>query len=136
MRKWIIYLLIALIALSMFACKGSERIVEVDKVHTEYKDRIVQMTDSIYICDSVITYLGGDTTYIYKYRNVYKDRVRVDTLLMVRRDSVVVPMPVERNLTPWQKLLQDVGKFSLLFLLMIVIVWVIKPILCRARGNI
>lgn len=136
MRKWIIYILIALVALSMFACKGAERIVEVDKIHTEYNDRIVQMTDSIYICDSVITYLGGDTTYIYKYRNVYKDRVRVDTLLMVRRDSVAVPMPVERNLTAWQKFLQDIGKVSLLFLLMIVIVWVIKPILCRARSNI
>ena len=136
MRKWIIYILIALVALSMFACKAADRIVEVPKIQTEYKDRLVQSIDSIYICDSVITYLGGDTTYIYKYRNVYKDRVRVDTLLMVRRDSVVVPMPVERNLTAWQKFLQDIGKFSLLFLLMIVIVWVIKPILCRARSNI
>lgn len=120
----------------MFACKGAERIVEVDKIHTEYKDRIVEMTDSIYICDSVITYLGGDTTYIYKYRNVYKDRVRVDTLLMVRRDSVVVPMPVERELSIWQKGLQEIGKFSICLFVIVSVSYLTRKFLCRARSNI
>lgn len=136
MRKWIIYILIALVALSMFACKGADRIVEVPKIQTEYKDRLVQSIDSIYICDSVITYLGGDTTYIYKYRNVYKDRVRVDTLLMVRRDSVVVPMPVERELSIWQKGLQEIGKFSICLFVIVSVSYLTRKFLCRARSNI
>ena len=101
MRKWFIYFLIAALVLCFMACKGTERIVEVPKVKTEYKDRVVEKKDSIYIQDSTFVYVGGDTVYLYKYKNIYRDRVKTDTLYINRCDSIAVPYPVERKLTFW-----------------------------------
>lgn len=113
MRKFFIYFLILLLLISFMACKGTERIVEVPTVKTEYKDRVVEKKDSIYIQDSTFVYVGVDTVYLYKYKNIYRDRVKTDTLYINRCDSIAVPYPVEKKLTFWEENLIVLGNYSL-----------------------
>ena len=122
MRKWFIYFLIAALVLCFMACKGTERIVEVPKVKTEYKDRVVEKKDSIYIQDSTFVYVGGDTVYLYKYKNIYRDRVKTDTLYINRCDSIAVPCPVEKKLTFWEENLIRFGKLFVVFFFLAVVV--------------
>ena len=122
MRKWFIYFLIAALVLCFMACKGTERIVEVPKVKTEYKDRVVEKKDSIYIQDSTFVYVGGDTVYLYKYKNIYRDKVKTDTLYINRSDSITVPYPVEKKLTFWEENLICFGKLFVVFFFLAVVV--------------
>ena len=64
MRKWFIYFLIGVLVVCFMACKGTERIVEVPTVKTEYKDRVVEKKGSVYIQGSAFVYVGGDTVYL------------------------------------------------------------------------
>ena len=81
--------------------------VPVKTVQTDsvYVDRLAR--DSIYLRDSVFVsrYVLGDTVYVDKVsvRYAYRDRWRHDTVAVVRRDSVQVPVPVERKLGWWQQ---------------------------------
>lgn len=91
MKKYeIIAACIALFALS--SCKSvqtnkSEQVFFHDTVRT-----VSVLRDSIYTCDSVFVnqYVKGDTVYRdrERWKMVYKDRVKVDTLIQVR-DSIV-----------------------------------------------
>lgn len=124
MRKLIIYLLIALMALAMFSCKGSERIVEVPVTKIEYKDRVKEKVDSVYIYDSTYMYVGGDTIYVYQYRNVYRDKIYRDTVSVVRVDSIAVPYPIERELTFWEKAQMNILKIFFIVFGFVVLFWV------------
>jgi hypothetical protein len=57
----------------------------------------------------------GDTVYqdkvVWKY--VYRDKVRYDTVSILRSDSVCVPYPVERKLTKWEQIRLDVGGWAI-----------------------
>ena len=122
MRKWFIYFLIAVLILCFMACKGTERIVEVQTVKTEYKDKVVEKRDSIYVKDSTFVYVGGDTVYMYKYKNIYRDKIKTDTLYITKRDSVSVPYPVEKKLSYWKENLLCFGKLFVVFILLAVVV--------------
>ena len=62
--------------------------VPVETVRTEYINTIKY--DSIYIRDSIDRYFKGDTVVIYKYKDIYKYKVRTDTLVV--RDTIQVPV--------------------------------------------
>ena len=74
--------------------------------------------DSIYIAqvqrDSIVRY---DSIYV-------RDKLRVDTVSVLRVDSVQVPVPVEKALTKWQQFKLDVGGYALCagFVLVLVVV--------------
>ena len=135
MRKLIIYFLIALMALAMFSCKGSERIVEVPVTKTEYKDRVKEKVDSVYIHDSTYMYVGGDTVYLYKYRNVYRDKILRDTISVVRVDSISVPYPVERKLTFWEKAQMNILKVFVVVICSAFLFWLAKIVWHRIRSR-
>lgn len=83
------------------------RYVPVETVRTDsvYVDRF--MRDSVLVRDSVWVnrWRAGDTVYqekvVYKWR--YRDRWQYDTVAVVRRDSVKVPYPVEREPGWWER---------------------------------
>lgn len=83
------------------------RYVPVETVRTDsvYVDRF--MRDSVLVRDSVWVnrWRAGDTVYqekvVYKWR--YRDRWQYDTVAVVRRDSVKVPYPVEREPGWWEQ---------------------------------
>ena len=75
--------------------------------------------DSIYDRDSIYinTYTKGDTIFQDKYKYVYryKDKLRIDTMLVERVDSVYIekPVMVEKQLSWWRKLKQDIGGMAI-----------------------
>lgn len=70
-----------------------------------YVDRWLR--DSVYLRDSVFVNLHskGDTVFVDKVvtKYKYKDRLRYDTVSVVRVDSVQVPYPVGKDLGWWEK---------------------------------
>jgi len=69
-----------------------------DSVRTQYVRDSVTLRDSVFVSQ----YVKGDTVYRDKVRTtcLYKDRLRVDTVAVVKRDSV--PCVVEKKVTEWK----------------------------------
>ena len=80
--------------------------------------------DSIYLHDSVYVkeFIKGDTVYVEKYKDRWRDRIREvhDTLYRTKVDSVQVSVPVEveKKLSPMKKM-RLVAFFPLLILVLI-----------------
>lgn len=77
-----------------------------DRAHgSVYADRLTR--DSVYVRDSVWVsqWASGDTVFITKAatRYAYRDRLRTDTVAVVREHREKVPVEVERQLTWWQQ---------------------------------
>lgn len=95
-----------LACLVLAGCK-TVRYVPVETVRTDsvYVDRFTR--DSVYLRDSVFVnrWTVGDTVFVDKVsvKYLYRDRWRHDTVAVTRRDSVQVPLPVERELGWWQQ---------------------------------
>lgn len=109
-----------------------KEIVKRDSIYiTKVKVDSIKEVDSVYIN----TYIKGDTIYQDKYKYVYryKDKIRVDTLWVFGIDSVVVDSTktititkeVEKPLTWWQKLKQDIGGIAIGVLLSVIIAFFI-----------
>ena len=104
--------------------------VSVDSV---YIDRFQR--DSIYQRDSVYVnrWTAGDTVYqdkvVWKY--LYRDKVKYDTVSVLRSDTVRVPYPVERRLTKWEQVRLNVGGWVIALVvitILVVIGWAIYKI--------
>lgn len=121
-------------------CKTTTKIVEVPV------EKVVTKTDSIYITkvkvDSVFekdsiyinTYVKGDTIYRDNYRFIsrWRDRVKLDTIYKTHTDTIkvekAITIEVEKPLSWWQKVKQDVGGIAmgiLVTLLVGLIIWVL-----------
>lgn len=97
-------------------CKSVQYVpVETFRTDNIYVDQYLR--DSIYQRDSVFVnrWMAGDTIYqnkvVWKY--VYRDKVRYDTVSILRSDSVSVPYPVGRKLTKWEQIRLDVGGWAI-----------------------
>lgn len=103
MQKIVFFLLLAL---ALAGCRTT-RYVPTEKVVYRYlsKTDSILLHDSVWIHDSVTSVTRGDTTYIdrwhnkYAYKNIY--RLRVDSI--IKKDSIPVPYPVEKELSKWQR---------------------------------
>ena len=112
--KWLVITCFAMLALSMFCRCMTTKYVPV----TEYRDRIVNKTDSffkvdsVWLHDSISIYMRGDT--VFKDRWKYKDRFRyiyknsTDTLVV--RDSIPYKVEVEKQLSKTDKAFLRLGK--------------------------
>ena len=109
--------IMACILISMLTGCKSVQYVPVENVRTDsvYIDRFQR--DSIYQRDSVFVnrWTAGDTVYqdkvVWKY--VYRDKVKYDTVAILRSDTVRVPYPVERRLTKWEQVRLNVGGWAI-----------------------
>lgn len=109
--------IMACILISMLTGCKSVQYVPVENVRTDsvYIDRFQR--DSIYQRDSVFVnrWTAGDTVYqdkvVWKY--VYRDKVKYDTVAILRSDTVRVPYPVERRLTTWEQVRLNVGGWAI-----------------------
>lgn len=68
--------------------------------------------DSIYKYDSIYIKERGDTVFVDRYKYLFVDKLRHDTLYLSRTDTVRVPYPVERELTRWERFRLDVGGYA------------------------
>lgn len=113
MVKRLLFLIIPYIILSSLAGCKSVQYVPMETVRTDsiYVDRYQR--DSIYQRDSVFVnrWTAGDTIYqdkvVWKY--VYRDKVKYDTVAILRSDTINVPYPVECKLSKWEQLKLNVG---------------------------
>lgn len=114
MRKLIFFLLFV----AMVSC----RTIYVDRpVETIVHDtlKIVQeKTDSVFVKDSIFVYKNGDTVFIYKYKDRYRDKVIHDTVYKHSVDSTSYPVYIEKEVEvryiPWYNKL--LGFFGIIFL--------------------
>lgn len=117
MVKGLLFIIIPCIMLSLLAGCKSVQYVPVETVRTDsvYVDHYLR--DSIYQRDSVFInrWTAGDTVYqdkvVWKY--VYRDKVKYDTVAILRSDTVRVPYPVERKNTKWEQIRLDVGGLAI-----------------------
>ena len=96
------------------------------------------MRNILYILMAVALLTGCKTKYIpiHEYHEIVVHHA--DTLLRVdsvRVDSLRVPYPVERKQTAWERTMQNVGKISLI-LIVISICFMLVYLLLRARNKI
>ena len=106
-------------------CKSVQFVpVETVKTDSVYIDRFQR--DSIYQRDSVFVnrWIAGDTVYqdkvVWKY--VYRDKVKYDTVAILRSDTVRVPFPVERELSKWEQVKFDVGGCAICAVIIIILI--------------
>lgn len=99
--------LAVLIVISLLCGCKTVKYVPVETVRTDsvYVDR--WQRDSVYLRDSVWVnrWVVGDTVFVDKVsvKYLYRDRWRRDTVAVTKRDSVEVPVPVEKPLGWWQQ---------------------------------
>lgn len=109
---------------------------EYHEIVVHHADTLLRV-DSVQLRDSVIIRLQGDTIVQEVWR--WRDRVKYDTRIVyrdsIRVDSVRVPYPVERKQTAWERTMQNVGKISLI-LIVISICFILVYSLLRARNKI
>ena len=129
--------LIMLLLLFLSLLCGCQRTVYVPvqqhHYHTDSVRVAVERIDTLMQHDSVYVERNGDTTLIIKWRNRYRVKEIHDTItcIVVRRDSVPVPVPVEKPLSKWQQAKQDVGGFAMggcVALLAIAVAWLVRKI--------
>ena len=101
-KIWAVILTIGLILFFATGCKTRTILVPVKETKIEYRDRL--RVDSIYNRDTVEVYGVNDT--IFKNVIKWRERFRIDTVSVVKIDSI--PYPVEviqevNKLTKWQR---------------------------------
>ena len=99
---WTVILLAILIVFLLTGCKTKTILVPVDRVKIEYRDRL--RVDSVYNRDTVQIYGRNDTVFKDVIR--WRERFRIDTVSVVRIDSIPYPVEVIREvnkLTKWQR---------------------------------
>ena len=123
--KIAIILWLVCLMLSLSSCKTKEYIevpVEVEKVKIEY----VHKLDSVYLHDSISTYIiqRGDTVFIDRYKFKVREVYRTDTIHRI--DSIPQIVTVNKvtevnKLYSWQKTLMWIGGVGIVGLLMFLI---------------
>jgi hypothetical protein len=101
-KIWAVILTLGLILFFATGCKTRTILVPVKETKIEYRDRL--RVDSIYNRDTVEVYGVNDT--IFKNIIKWRERFRIDTVSVVKIDSI--PYPVEvvtevNKLTKWQR---------------------------------
>lgn len=121
MKRLFIFLTITLLLMS---CKTTtievEKEVPVPVVKIEYRDKLIY--DSIYIHDSINTFIKGDTIIKERIKNSTKYINRTDTF--IKTDTISIPVKIKEkevvyvNKLKWyQQDLMYLGLFSLGFIL-------------------
>ena len=135
MMRNILYILMAVALLTGCRTKYIP-VPEYHEIVVHHADTLLRV-DSVQLRDSVIIRVQGDTITQEVWR--WRDRVKYDTRIVyrdsIRVDSVRVPYPVERKQTAWERTMQNVGKISLI-LIVISICFMLVYLLLRARNKI
>lgn len=73
---------------SLSSCKT--KYIAVESVRTEYRNEYLR--DSVYLHDSIVTRIKGDTVWLEKYKYLYKDKLLRDSIFV--NDTIRIPYPV------------------------------------------
>jgi hypothetical protein len=126
---------ILLIALaSLFTGCTTTKYVTVPEVHSDTVRITQHQRDSIVLRDSIYVnqYQRGDTVFLQvdRWHTSYRDRWHTDTAYISRRDSIPVPVPVEKavpaKLSWFQQLQLWLGRLVLVALAVLTGIWLIR----------
>ncbi len=123
-----IWIAVGIALLLLFGSCRSIRYVPVETIRTDSLYLSVHERDSIHIKDFVYIKEKGDSVIVDKWHTVYRDRRTRDTIYIEKEKEVMVPYPVEKELTWWQKTKLELGEFSIgvILVLLIVVIWLVK----------
>lgn len=120
-------LLFVLVLLFFVSCTKT-LYVPVENTKIEYQDKIIESKDSIYLKDSIIIFIKGDTVFKdrYKTKLVYKERI--DTFTYIKVDTISKPVIIEKEkkIGFVQQTINYISYFALIILIGILIFYFIK----------
>ena len=120
-------LLFVLVLLFFVSCTKT-LYVPVENTKIEYQDKIVESRDSIYLKDSIIIFVKGDTVFKdrYKTKLVYKERI--DTFTYIKVDTISKPVIIEKEkkIGFVQQTINYISYFALIILIGILIFYFIR----------
>ena len=114
-------ILIILLLLIISGCKTKEVLVPTEKTVIEYRDRT--FVDSVYNRDTLYLFAKNDTVYLQSIK--WRERFKIDTVSVVRVDSIPYPVEVVKEvnvLTKWQKIRLQLLNVIVLIILVYVII--------------
>ncbi|WP_101690770.1 hypothetical protein [Dysgonomonas massiliensis] len=81
----------------LFSCKTKYVEIPIEKIKTEieYRDKVKR--DSIYTRDSIIIHSKGDTIWMEKYKTLYKEKLRIDSVEVEKIVLQDKPVIVEKS---------------------------------------
>lgn len=106
---WLLKWAIAITLLcAVFSCT-TVKYVPVDTVKNDSIRVVDVRRDSIHILDSVFIREKNDTVYLTRWKTIYKEHLKTDTIVEVRVDSINTVVEVAKPLTRMQSIKQDIG---------------------------
>lgn len=105
--------------------------VPVETVRRDSVVQVVERRDSIHVTDSISVVTRGDTVWRDRWRTIYKEVARRDTIYKETRDTVAVPYPVERRATFWDKAKGWAAGIAVVVLLGGGLAWLLRRTLIR-----
>lgn len=127
--KWYHYLILLLIM--YFFCECRTEYIPIESVR--YDSIMIEklMRDSVFVRDSVYLKETGDTIYKYKNRFVYVYKNRVDTFFVYRDREVEVPVPVERELSWWERVKMKYAEMVFGLVLIVALIYSLRKWIVR-----
>ena len=113
----------------------TDSIKEVDSVFHE-KQTIIRQLDSAAMAQYGIQLKNAERAWLVKSWELERQIESLQRLTAIRdtvRDSIPVPVPVEKKLTKWQQAKVDWGGWAMLGVLVIIILFFVFAL--RQRGN-
>lgn len=121
-------IVVAIIVAMLTGCKTSDPVV-VERISHDTIYRLQLSRDSIMVRDSIyITErMQGDTLILTRDRwhTAYRDRLMHDTTYISKCDTIPQVVEVEKRLTAWQKVRQDLGTMLIFFALLFAATYII-----------
>lgn len=108
----------------MCAC-ARVQYVPVETIKTDSVRVVDVQRDSIYVQDSVIVREKADTIFVTRWRTEYREALRVDTVQIVRTDSIQNIVEVERKLTKLQQTQMDIGRGVMWAIPILIALWLL-----------
>lgn len=90
------YIILLIMSLLLLSCSPRVKVVEQERVRTEWRDRLRVERDSIYLHDSVQIERRGDTVFRDRWHVMTKRFSIHDTVYISRVDSVPYAVYVEK----------------------------------------
>ena len=113
------YIILFLISLLLLSCSPRVKVVEQERVRTEWRDRLRVERDSIYLHDSVLIERRGDTVFRDRWHVMTKRFSIHDTVYISRVDSVPYTVYIEK---PPNAILSFINKATTSLLIILAIV--------------
>ena len=103
--KAFLYSLLVFILYMLASCRTEYIPIETVRTDSIFWAKIQK--DSIYIKDSVFVRQSKDTVWKEKFKYIYINVMKNDTVYISRTDSIQVPVPVEKKLGFWERTKQQ-----------------------------